>query len=160
MKTNKIFFLLSFFILFLSCNKGNNESPKSVEPNAIQKVISPADIFIGDYEIRNFKQKGEISISYENGEYILKEFNNKKKDFQKLTNLKTISEEDLKSFVGLPIYSQLIEKIALYSDYKGGIAVLKIKKGAEIHTMMSSGKSSSEYLLYFGDTTVKDIFKK
>ena len=160
MKTNKKFFLLSFFILFLSCSKGNNKSDRISEPNAIQKVISPADIFIGDYEIRNFKQKGEISISYENGEYILKEFNNKKKDFQKLTNLKTISEEDLKSFVGLPIYNQLIEKIALYSDYKGGIAVLKIKKGAEIHTMMSSGKSSSEYLLYFGDTTVKDIFKK
>ena len=160
MKTNKKFFLLSFFILFLSCSKGNNESDRISEPNAIQKVISPADIFIGDYEIRNFKQKGEIRISYENGEYILKEFNKKKKDFQKLTNLKTISEEDLKSFVGLPIYNQLIEKIALYSDYKGGIAVLKIKKGAEIHTMMSSGKSSSEYLLYFGDTTVKDIFKK
>ena len=160
MKTNKKFFLLSFFILFLSCSKGNNESDRSSEPNAIQKVISPADIFIGDYEIRNFKQKGEIRISYENGEYILKEFNKKKKDFQKLTNLKTNSEEDLKSFVGLPIYNQLIEKTALYSDYKGGIAVLKIKKGAEIHTMMSSGKSSSEYLLYFGDTTVKDIFKK
>ena len=74
--------------------------------------------------------------------------------------MKTINEEDLISFVGLPIYNQLIEKTALYSDYKGGIAILKIKKGAEIHTMMSSGKSSSEYLLYFGDTTVKDIFKK
>jgi hypothetical protein len=72
--------------------------------------------------------------------------------------LKTINEEDLKSFVGLPIYNQLIEKTALYSDYKGGLH-FKIKKGAEIHTMMSSGKSSSEYLLYFGDTTVKDIFK-
>ena len=46
MKTNKIFFLLSFFILFLSCNKGDNENPKSVEPNEIQKLISPADIFI------------------------------------------------------------------------------------------------------------------
>jgi uncharacterized protein (DUF1919 family) len=160
MKTNKIFFLLSFFILFLSCNKGDNENPKSVEPNEIQKVISPADIFIGDYEIGNFKQKGKINISYENGEYILKEFNKKKNDFQKLTILNIINKEDLKSFVGLPIYNQLIEKTALYSDYKGGIAILKIKKGTEIHTMMSSGKSSSEYLLYFGDTTVKDIFKK
>ena len=56
MKTNKFFFLLSFFILFLSCNKGDNENPKNVEPNEIQKVISPADIFIGDYEIGNFKQ--------------------------------------------------------------------------------------------------------
>ncbi len=157
----KIFFCLVItnltFITFISCNNENKEDEKNLTTIS---STSSLDKFIGNYEIGNFKQKGKINITYENGEYTLNEFNKKKNAFQKLATLKTIDGDDLKNFVGLPIYNQLIDKTALSTDYKGGIAVLKIKKGAEIRTMMSSGKSSSEYILYFGDTTVKEIFKK
>ena len=154
------FFVIITNLIFISCNNENKEVENNLNSNSIISSTSSLDKFIGNYEIGNFKQKGKINITYENGEYTLKEFNKKKNAFQKLATLKTIDGDDLKNFVGLPIYNQLIDKTALYTDYKGGIAVLKIKKGSEIRTMMSSGKSSSEYILYLGDTTVKEIFKK
>jgi hypothetical protein len=157
----KIFFCLVItnltFITFISCNNENKEDEKNLTTIS---STSSLDKLTGNYEIGNFKQKDKINISYENGQYTLKEFNKKINAFQKLATLKTIDGDDLKNFVGLPIYNQLIDKTALYTDYKGGIAVLKIKKDAEIRTMMSSGKSGSEYILYFGDSTVKEIFKK
>lgn len=157
---------LALIFALSSCKKSDtvptsNSSVQSETPSAIQKIINPADEYVGDFVFDPTKPTVDVGHLEKVGDgydfYSVGKDGKKRKNFQKVT---AIDRAQIETLLGKPTMDIVDSNSAmLLETSKASMVMVKIKKDQVFKNNTFSGTLKSDYAIIAPMGIIKFLYK-
>lgn len=149
MKTiNYLGLILVLIFSLSSCEKNEASTSTTGNPSMIDKMINPADKYIGVYANDPLEKEEKKMTYFEKDEVYKSYFFNEKgtKDYSEMNKISAIGKEDMEILLGKEMMDYIDDSSGLLIEMKEGSGVLtKVKKGKVYKVNGSAGTIPSDY---------------